>query len=126
MFLPSWNKRMTTSPCYASLYHRFQHLCNFLGSIPSDQPQLQKHPSETIYGILKTETASMLATKTGLKDLAKENPEANWEIYCISCIHNDPYPSALSTEETPGLNKVRKLTTTFVKPHKAPKINQVP
>ena len=23
--------------------------------------------------------------------------------------HNDPYPSALSTEKTPGLNKVKKL-----------------
>ena len=33
MFLPSWNKRMTTSP-YASLYCRFPHLRKFL--VPSD------------------------------------------------------------------------------------------
>jgi hypothetical protein len=41
-----------------------------------------------------------------LIELAKGMPEANWE---INYIHDNPYPSALSTEETPGLNKVRKL-----------------
>jgi hypothetical protein len=44
--------------------------------------------------------------KNWLKVLAKEIFEAKWE---INYIHNDPYPSALRTEETPGLNKVRKL-----------------
>ena len=33
MFLPSWNKRITTNP-YASLHCRFPHICKFLGSIP--------------------------------------------------------------------------------------------
>jgi hypothetical protein len=65
-----------TNP-YASLYRRFPHLCNFLGSIPSDQLQFAGNPSGTqnidassqIYlgyayhcHILKAETASMLAT----------------------------------------------------------------
>ena len=43
MFLPSWNKRMTTIP-YSSLYRRFPHLCKFLGSIPSDQLQYAEVP----------------------------------------------------------------------------------
>jgi len=80
MFLPSWNKRMTTN-LYASLHRRFPHICKFLGSIPSDQFHMQKYPSGTIYrrhfpntigickslpyGLLKAETASMLATKNG-------------------------------------------------------------
>jgi hypothetical protein len=34
MFLPSWNKMMTTNP-NASLCRRFPHICKFLGSIPS-------------------------------------------------------------------------------------------
>jgi hypothetical protein len=41
-----------------------------------------------------------------LKEFAKEISEAKWE---TNYIPNDPYPSALSTEKTPGLNKVRKL-----------------
>jgi len=32
--------------------------------------------------------------------------------------HNDPYPSALSTEETPGLNKIRKITNDHL--HRTP------
>jgi hypothetical protein len=45
--------------------------------------------------------------KKWLKDLAKDIPKAKWE---NNCILNDSYPSALSTEENPGLNsKVRKL-----------------
>jgi len=43
MFLPSWNKRMTTSR-YASLYRKFPHQCKFLGSIPSDQLQYAEVP----------------------------------------------------------------------------------
>jgi hypothetical protein len=43
--------------------------------------------------------------KNWLKELAKI-PETKWE---INCIYNNPYPSALSTERTPGLTKVRKL-----------------
>ena len=40
-----------------------------------------------------------------LKELAKEIPEAKWE---INSVFDDPYyPSVLSTEKTPGgLNKV--------------------
>jgi hypothetical protein len=72
MFLPSWNIRMTISP-YASLYRRCPHLCKSLGSIPSktiytpSQTQLGyvHHWKQMPYGILKAETASMLATKTG-------------------------------------------------------------
>ena len=42
--------------------------------------------------------------KYRLKELAKEIPEAKWE---INYIQNAPYPTAFSTEKTPGgLNKV--------------------
>jgi hypothetical protein len=56
-----------------------------------------------------------------LKELTKDIPEANnWD---INYIHNDPYPSALSTEMTHGLSKVRKLPSDhLIKPHKDPKI----
>ena len=43
--------------------------------------------------------------KNWLKKLAKEISEA----VGINCIYNDPYPSTLSTEMTPGPNKVREL-----------------
>jgi ribonuclease HI len=52
-------------------------------------------------------SGSQVGYHNWLKELAKDIPEAKWE---INCIHNDPYPSALSTEETPGLNKIKKLT----------------
>ena len=45
MLLPSWNKKMTTSP-YASLCRKCPHISNFLGTIPSDQLHMQKCPSE--------------------------------------------------------------------------------
>jgi hypothetical protein len=83
MLFPSWNKSMTTSP-YTSLYRGFLHICEFLGSIPSHhQPQYAEVPfwnniktplpKHTIlgkctslpYGLLKAETASMLAKKVG-------------------------------------------------------------
>ena len=44
--------------------------------------------------------------KNWLKELAKEIPGAKWE---INYIHNDPYPSALSTERLLNLIKYRKL-----------------
>ena len=68
----------------------------------------------------KTEFAMRSAcNKNWLKYLAKEIPEAKWE---IKYIHNDPYPSALTTEKTPGHNKVRNYsTTTFVNPTRPPK-----
>jgi hypothetical protein len=80
MFLPSWNKRTTTSP-YASLYCRFPRLCIGLHTIrPTTLCRstfLEQHtdaPSQTHLGdactslpyeILKVEIASMLATKAG-------------------------------------------------------------
>jgi hypothetical protein len=42
------------------------------------------------------------------KEHAKQIPEAKWE---INCIHNNPYPSALCNENTPGLIKVSKLSS---------------
>jgi hypothetical protein len=106
MCLPSWNKRMTTSP-YASLYRRFPHICKLLGSIPSDQLHYAEIPFWTInrrpfpntigrctslpYGILKGRNGINACNKNWLKELAKENSEAKWE---INYIHNDPYPSA--------------------------------
>jgi len=113
---------MTTSP-YTSLYRGFLHICEFLGSIPSHhQPQyaevpfwnniktpLPKHTWEVhIIAVWITEGRNCLdaCNKSWLKELAKETAETKWE---INYIHNDPYPSALSTEETPGLDKIRKL-----------------
>ena len=110
MFLPSWNKRMTTKP-YASLYRRFPHICIFLGTIPSDQllyaelpfwnniqTPLPKHTWEVhIVATWNTEGRNCLkyaCNKNWLKDLAKEISEVKWE---ISYIRNNPYPSAPST-----------------------------
>jgi hypothetical protein len=129
MFLPSWNKRMTPNP-HTSLNRRFPRICKFLGSIPSDQLQyaeiplwnniqtpLPKHTWEMhIIAIWITKGRSYLnaCNKNWLKELAKQNPEAKWEINYI----HDPYPSALSTEKTPGLNKLRKLPSNHL--HQTP------
>jgi len=119
MFLPSWNKRMTTNP-YSSLYCKFPLMLRFLGSIPSGQfhvevsfwndiqTPLPKHIRDLhIIAIWSTKGRNCLSAcnKNWLKDHAKDIPEAKWE---INYNHNDPYPSALS-EKNPGLNKVRKL-----------------
>ena len=124
MILPSWNKRMTTKP-YASLYRRFPHICKFLGTIPSDQllyaelpfwnniqTPLPKHTWEVhIVATWNTEGRNCLkyaCNKNWLKDLAKEISEVKWE---ISYIRNNPYPSALCNEKTPGLIIVSKLSS---------------
>jgi hypothetical protein len=57
--------------------------------------------------------------KNWLKELSKEIPEAKWE---TNCIHNDPYPSALSTDKTPGLDKVRELPSDHL--HQTPQVPQ--
>jgi len=88
MLLPSWNKDMTTNP-YASLCHKYPHMCNFLGTIPSDQLQyakvpfwnsiqipLSKHSWELqIIAIWNTKGRACLNAhnKDWLKELAKEN-----------------------------------------------------
>ena len=61
-----------------------------------------------IVAIWNTEDRNCLnaRNKNSLKGLAKEIPEAKWE---INYFPNDPYPSILSPEKTPGLTKVRKL-----------------
>ena len=61
-----------------------------------------------IVAIWNTEDRNCLnaRNKNSLKGLAKEIPEAKWE---INYFPNDPYPSILSPENTPGLTKVRKL-----------------
>jgi len=125
MFLPSWNKRMTTSP-YASLCRKFPHTCTLWGSIPSVQLQYAKVPfwntiqtplpKQTWYlqiiAIWNTKGRNCLkAYNNNWLKVAKAGggggcPEAKWE---INCIDNNPYPSALCTEDTPGLFKARKL-----------------
>jgi hypothetical protein len=56
------------------------------------------------YGTLKAKGRNYFSAcnKNWLNELAKEVPEAKWEINYI-------YNTALSTEKTPGFNKVRKL-----------------
>jgi len=129
MFHPSWNERMTINPY--SLYRRFPYMCKFLGSIPSYQLQyaeiplwnniqtpLPKHTWEKhVIAIRNTKGRNCLnaCNKNWLKELAKEFPEAKWE---INYIHNDPYPSALSIEKNPGHKKVKKLPNDHL--HKTP------
>ena len=121
MFLPSWNKRMTTNP-YISLNRRFPHICKFLGFIPSGQLQcakvpfwnniqiqLSKHSWELkIIAVWNTKGRVCLNAhnKDWLKELAKEIPEAKWE---IQNIHNHPYRTALGSGQHSGLNKSNKL-----------------
>jgi hypothetical protein len=113
MFLPYWIKRMTTSP-YVSLHRRFPHISKYLGSIPSDELQYADAPSQThldmhIIAIWNTTGRTAYAYNNNwLKELAKEIPEAKWE---INSNNNDPYPSALCNEKTSGLIKVRKLSS---------------
>jgi hypothetical protein len=139
MFLPSWKKRMTTNP-YALLCRKFLHMCKFLGSIPSKQFQyadvlcwnnvqtpIPKHTWDMqIITIWNTKGRKCLnaCNKNWLKELAKEIPEAKWD---INYIHNDPYPSALSIEKTPGLIEVRKLPSDLLyQTPQCPKVKQVP
>jgi len=89
---------MTTNP-YASLCRKYPHMCKFLGTIPSDQLQyakvpfwnniqipLSKHTWELkIIAIWNTKGRVCLNAhnKDWLKELAKEIPEAKWEIQNI-------------------------------------------
>ena len=95
MLLPSWNTKMTTNP-YASLCRKYPHMCKFLDTIPSNQLQyakvpfwnkiqipLSKHSWELkIIAIWNTKGRVCLNVhnKDWLKGLAKEFPEAKWEI----------------------------------------------
>ena len=94
MLLPSWKKKMTTNP-YASLCRTYPHICNFLGTIPSNQLRyvkvsfcnniqipLSEHSWEMIIAIWNTKGKVCLnaQNKDWLKELAEEIPEAKWEI----------------------------------------------
>jgi len=95
MLLPSWNKIMTTNP-YASLCHKYPHTCKFRGTIPSNQLQYAKVPfwnniqiplSKHSWGLqviaiwhTKGRVCLNAHNKEWLKELAKEIPEAKWEI----------------------------------------------
>ena len=113
---------MTTNP-YASLCRKYPHICKFLGTVPSNQLQyakvpfwnniqipLSKHSREfKIIAIWNTRGRVCLNahSKDWLKELAKEIPEANWE---IQIIHNHPYQTALlGSGQHSGLNKCNKL-----------------
>jgi hypothetical protein len=103
MLLPSWNKSMTTNPD-ASLCRKYPHMCKFLVTIPSNQLQyakvpflkniqipLSKHSWEfQVIAIWNTKGRICLIAhnKDWLKELAKEIPEAKWE---IQNIHYHPY-----------------------------------
>ena len=95
MLLPSWNKNTTTNP-YASLCRKYPHICTFLGTIPSHQLQYAKVPfwnniqiplsthswELKIIAIWNTKGRVCLNAhnKDWLKELAKEIPEAMWDI----------------------------------------------
>jgi hypothetical protein len=104
MLLPSWNKRMVTNP-YTSLHRRFLHM-QILGlhtirptpiiqyaEVPfwnKIQTPLPKHAWDMhIIAIWNKEGRNCLnaCNKNWSKQLAKEKPEAKWE---INNIHNDP------------------------------------
>jgi len=120
MLLPSWNKNTTTNP-YASLCRKYPHMCKFLGTIPSDQLQyakvpfwnnmqipLSKHPWDLkiIIAIWNTKGSVCLNAhnKNWLSEIAREIPEAKWE---IQNIHNHPYQTALSSGQ--HFNEFNKL-----------------
>jgi len=94
MLLPSWNKKMTTNP-YASLCHKYPHMCEFLGTIPLNQLQYAKVPcwnnihiplSKHSWGLqviaiwnTKGRVCLNAHNNDWLKELAKEIPEAKLE-----------------------------------------------
>ena len=112
---------MTTNP-YASLCRKYPHKCIFLGTIPSNQLQFAKVPfwnniqiplfkqpwELQIIAIWNTKGRVCLNAHNldWLKELAKEIPEATWE---IQNIHNNPYQTALGSGQHSGLNKFNKL-----------------
>ena len=95
MLLPSWNKRMTTNP-YVSLCRKYPHMCKFLGTIPSNQVRCANVPfwdniqiplSKHSWGLqviaiwhTKGRVCLNAHNKDWLKELAKEIPEATWEM----------------------------------------------
>jgi hypothetical protein len=121
MLLPSWNYNMTTIP-YASLCRKYPRLCKFLGTIPSNQVQYTKVPfwnnielplskhswKLQVIAIWNTKGRVCLNAhnKDCLKELAKEIPEARWE---IQNIHNHPYQTAAGSGQQSGLSKMNKL-----------------
>jgi hypothetical protein len=98
------------------------HICEFLGTIPSDQLQyakvpflkniqipLSKHSRELkIIAIWNTKGRFCLIAhnKDWLKEIAIEIPEAKWE---IQNIHSHPYQTALGSGQHSGLNKFNEL-----------------
>jgi len=97
-------------------------MCKFLGTIPSNQLQYAKvpfwnniqipHSKHTwelkIIAIwnIKGRVCLNAHNKDWLKELAKEIPEAKWE---IQNIHNHPCQTALGSTQHSGLNKLDKL-----------------
>ena len=121
MLLPFLNKIISTNP-YASLCRNYPHVCKFLGTSPLNQLQyakapfwnnvqipLSKHTWELkIIAIWNTKGRVCLNAhnKDWLKELAKEIPEAKWE---IQNIHNHPYQTAIGPGQHSGLNTFNKL-----------------
>ena len=111
-------------------------MCKSLGTIPSDQLQYAKVPfgdsiqiqlskltwELKIIVIWNTKGRVCLNAhnKDWLKELAKEIPEAKWE---IQSIHNHPYQTALGSGQH-STNLISYQMTTL-KPQKA-QIKQVP
>ena len=132
---------MTTNP-YASLCRKYPYMCKFLAPFHQTNSSMQTCPSGTTYkyhfpntlrncrslprGTPRAGSASILNAhnKDWLKELAKEIPEAKWE---IQNIHNHPYQTALGSGQHSGLNKFNLISypMTTLKPQKA-KIKQVP
>ena len=128
---------MTTNP-YASLCRKYPHICKFLGTIPSDQLQYAKVPfwnniqipffkrswKLQILAIWNTKGRICLNAhnKDWLNELAKEIPEAKWE---IQNIHNHPYQTALGSGQHSGLNEINKLTNDHVQALKGPYLTSV-
>jgi hypothetical protein len=115
MLLLFWNRKMTTNPYASLICRKYPHMCKFLGTIPSDQLQyvkvpfwnniqisLSKHSWELkIIAIWNTKGRVCLNAhnKDWLKELAKDIPEAKWE---IQNIHNHPYQTALGSGQHSG------------------------
>jgi hypothetical protein len=90
---------MTTNP-YASLCRKYPHICKFLGTIPPDQLQCAKVPfwkniqiplSKHSWKLkiiatwnTKGRVCLIAHNKDWIKEIAKEIPEAKWEIQNIT------------------------------------------
>jgi hypothetical protein len=81
-------------------------------------------PNSPITGLSTQRTKCLPQTLCDwLKELAKEIPEAKWE---IQNIHYHPYQTALGSGQHSGLNKINKLPNDHPQASEGPDKNKCP